>query len=237
MRRNLLYHIYPSSSNDVWKWNISLVKQYFDHFDRIIVGIATDGNSDSYIDVSKELSDYPNIELVLAKNVEDKGELTTMPTMLEMVESLKDDEITFYAHAKGVSYSGERLWAVKRWTEAMYYFAFRDIEFIDSIMMQYACAGSFQRGGWSDIKHIQNRYGWHYSGNFWWINHRAFFQTNWKYSPRRGRHDAESLLGNLFKVREAFCLGINGPFPLYNSREWKPPHGIIFKAMQASVGL
>lgn len=235
MRRNLLYHVYASAENDVWRWNLDFLKQHLHYFDRAIVGVATDSRSIPAAKISQYLADYPDIEFVLARNEPGQGELTTMPTMLEMVSSLREDESTFYAHAKGVSHHGRKLQAVQSWVSAMYELNFPAGR-IDRLLRNYSCAGAFQRGGIDDIGPIGNEHGWHYSGNFWWVKHSALFALDWRPKLKGKRHAAENFLGELFPIEQAVCTGMCGPYPLYSARDWSKPHGSIYRALRNPQG-
>lgn len=235
MARNLLYHIYPAAGSN-WLWNLRLMIARLHHFDRVIVGVAEEPGGVPASTISYHLRDYKDIEFVIARNNPKLGELTTMPVMLEMVNSDRSDDFTFYAHAKGVSHTGPKLEAVQSWTVAMWDLNFRT-NFVNSLLEYHACVGAFQRGGAEDKGTIYNTYGWHYSGNFWWVKHSELFCLDWRrYLRARQRHAAENFLGYLFPIEKAACVGPRGPYPLYSPRAWDAPNGVIYRAMRASDG-
>lgn len=204
------------------------------YFDRVIVGVAEEPGGVPAAVISHHLRQHKNIEFVIAQNNPRKGELTTMPTMLEMVESTNPDELTFYAHAKGVSHTGAKLRAVQSWTRAMWELNFHT-DYVRSLLSNRACVGAFQRGGDDDPGFVGNDYGWHYSGNFWWVRHSELFKLEWRKPLKGRRHAAENFLGSMFPMMAAGCVGPRGPYPLYSARAWDPPHGRIYKAFRGFI--
>lgn len=232
--RTFLYHVYPAVDNDVWRWTLKLFKQHLHFFDRVIVGIAQDGGTVPAREVSLCLREHPNIELVIADNDRFRGEIVTMIPMLEMAESLGQDDLIFYAHAKGVSHTGPKAESIRNWVRCMYLFNFR-MDYVSGLLIDHDCVGAFQRGGLADVRRLRSQHGWHYSGNFWWIKSRVLFSADWPRYLRGKRHAAENLLGQVVPVEKAACSGGLGRFPLYHLPSWSPPHGRIFKAL-ASFG-
>ncbi len=232
MTRNLIYHLYPAAGS-VWLWNLRLMMDRLHLFDRVIVGVAEESGSVPPATISYYLRDHKNVEFVIARNDPKRGELTTLPAMLEMVKSDRQDEYTFYAHAKGVSHTGSRLEAVQNWTSTMWELNF-NMAYVDNLLRTHACVGAFRRGGEDDPGFVGNKHGWHYSGNFWWAKHSELFRLPWRRHLRGRRHAAENFLGELFPVEMAGCVGPVGVFPLYSAKAWKPPHGRIYKALYST---
>jgi len=101
-RRNLLYHVWPVRGG-TWKWNLDELKQRIDLFNgRRIVGIVCDARSEP-ADAVQEYLEGHGCEYVVTNN-DERGEAATFPLMLERVASDSPDELSFYAHAKGVKY-------------------------------------------------------------------------------------------------------------------------------------
>jgi hypothetical protein len=228
MKLNLLYHVYPCAKNDTWLWNLHHIRNHFDLFDRVIIGVAQDDMSAPLVALKQLLVGSPNVELLLSENNRAHGELTTLPYMLDLVKSDRSDEATFYAHAKGVSHSGPRLMAVKQWTKAMLDFNL-DMKKVEPLLAVNSCVGTFKRSG---IGIVSNKFNWHYSGNFWWVNHAALFGLDWRSRLVGRRHAAESFLGWLFPSGQAACNGASGVLPLYSLRAWSAPNGRNYLAVK-----
>jgi predicted O-methyltransferase YrrM len=170
-RRNLLYHVWPVRG-ETWRWNIRQLRSRIDLFNgRRIVGIVHDGRSE-HPDEVRRMLDGCGCEFIVAPNGP-AGEGMTFPAMLEQVRSVDPDEVTFYAHAKGVKYEPEIPPPVRRWAETQYRVALDDWPSVRSQLERCAMTGSFKMLG----RFRAHRYlgDWHYSGTFFWLRHAFVF--------------------------------------------------------------
>lgn len=200
VRRNLLYHIYPMKNNrGIWQWNLDQLIQRIDLFTgKRIVGIVHDNLSDSPEEVKDYLHGYVD-NFVILKNNKKLGEGITYESMMERIESFDINEITFRAHAKGVSKNVNNLPWIKKWIEIMYAVCLDDWQFVKSQLGEFAVVGPFRchkrMGGAS----------WFFSGAFYWFRNRDVFQRNWKLLQGQ-RVGIETWPHDMFWMNETGCL-------------------------------
>ena len=132
-----------------------------------------------------------------------QGETVSFIRMLERVCSVDSDEITFYAHTKGVRHEGPRLKANMLWADYMYRYNLSNIERVKKILRKYPCCGCFKRVCAPSTFPPFSK--WHYVGTFFWFNHRALFSRNWR-DITESRYGTEAYLSKFFSVKEAYCL-------------------------------
>lgn len=147
------------------------------------------------------------LEFIFLPNDSSLGEMVGFTECLNLLKSERHDEITFYAHTKGVrkeNYDGIRKQSVKQWRNRMYHECLSQPEKIDTLMEQYAACGCFLR--YSPITF--------FAGTFWWVNHaRLFSDPDWTvtdpaiYNKMGGiRWIPESYLGMKLKKEDMFNL-------------------------------
>jgi DNA-directed RNA polymerase subunit RPC12/RpoP len=154
-------------------------------------------------------------------------ELSGFIENFEKLKSLRSNEITFYAHTKGVSH-GTRLRddrfqalprniiAIKQWRDRMYKECLSDPERIDKAMENHSCCGCYLIKTVRKLK-SKDEIPWVFGGTFWWIKHSEFFsKPDWKKVPRH-KHGLENYLCKIFLFKEAFELNPCKPLhkPLY----------------------
>src|SRR5207249_5847089 len=116
--RNLIYHVWPVRDS-LWRWNIEQLLERIDIFNgRRIIGIVHDSQSELPEEVMKCFEGH-GCEFVVRSN-NPLGEVNTFPKMLARLASEDPNEITFYAHAKGVKYGAKASLPVRQWAEALY---------------------------------------------------------------------------------------------------------------------
>ena len=130
-----------------------------------------------------------------------------------MLRSFSGSEVSFYAHAKGVSPryhapDGLQIGRIRRWRDFMYRFCLEAFprDALDKILRRAACAGTLKR-----FKHYRQEQGrppcpWHYSGNFYWFHHAYFFPTPGALDLGPSRFALERHLGELFPSDQAYCF-------------------------------
>lgn len=169
--RNLLYHLWPVQGS-MWRFNLDELKRRIDLFNgRRIVALVRDGRAEDPERVM-ECLEGEGCEFIVVDNGA-AGECLTFPRMLERVRSLDPDELTFYAHGKGVSYEPDVPPPVRRWTEVLYQTALDDWPRIARQMQSYALAGPCKRLG--RFKTHREVGDWHYCGTFFWFRHARVF--------------------------------------------------------------
>jgi len=183
MRRNLYYNCCPIAySREEWMENVRRLCSYGDLWTgRKIVVIKT-GDIMDPPELVEACFTLPDIEFRLVRNDPVLHETAGFLDTLGDLCSLREDEITFYAHTKGVRVAEPtevRRVSVMQWRNRMYEECLRDPDKIDELLSTYATAGCFKlpeldprRAPWSS---------WHYSGTFYWFNHARLFSHNWRY--------------------------------------------------------
>lgn len=209
MLRNLIYFICPFESNDEWRKNVIELKKYWSIFNgRKLISIATGDDLCNASEVESYI-DFNDAEFVHVNNSEKLGEVVAFIPALKKLYSIEEKEVSFYAHAKGVSpgKSDEEIEAVRIWRNLMYAYCLSDPIKIDAALSHYACAGSFAKYG---THHLPMPVKWHFSGTFFWFNHKQLFSKNWK-TIENNRYGVEGYLPQFFSEKEMFCLFGDNP--------------------------
>lgn len=236
-QRNLIYHIYPLRSNDIWKRNVRQLKRYWGTFTgRKLIGVATDENTATIEEVQAEF-DVGGIEWFPIDNNRIKRDGATLEKLLPL---LKDEPgITFVAHAKGVSTVSSPQ-GVERWRNVMYYTLLSDPEHVDERLRNVSCVGTHRnicRGKPLDFPD-GTKAQWHFAGGFWWVDNATLFaRGDWRV-PLEEKNTgwlAETYLPLVFGLKESACLAyddwqddIYDPKmypPLFDDRESLPANG------------
>jgi len=103
MKRNLIYYICPFKDNDEWRKNVQRLSRYLNVFNhRLIIAIAQGKGIESAEEV-KKMFEEKRIEYAEVENDPVLCEVKPFMRLLKEVQSIDAEEITFYAHAKGVS--------------------------------------------------------------------------------------------------------------------------------------
>lgn len=213
MIRNLFYSVWAVKHSDEWLKNVNHLLEYAYVFNgRKIVVIRSDKDSVKPAEVEAVFSEaLPNVEFVHRRNNPRLGEVEGFIQDFGKLYSLRDDEITFYAHTKGVSYHAEgdsvKVQAVRTWRDAMYRGCLGELGRVQEALKTYACAGCFK-----DI--IPGHRRWHYAGTFWWVNHKRLFELDWKSIPET-YYGTEQYLGLLIPPESAYTIFQESPFHLY----------------------
>jgi hypothetical protein len=210
--RNLCYHIAPFSGNGVWQRSVAQIRQRISLFNgRRIVGIVTGPGLDPPEQVQEAFAGDVQ-EWIVQPNNRQLGEVVSFLPMLERVASRASREVTFYAHAKGVTRPVNSGVSVHRWAEIMYESLLDYWPRVESLLLRFPIAGSFKKLGrgfnGSDS-------GWHYSGAFYWLRNSEAFSRNWRKIDRR-YWGSESWPGLHFLPDEAGCVFGQGGGPLFN---------------------
>lgn len=206
-RTNMLYHVCPIASNNVWRLNIQQMRRRLHVFTGSkIVAVARDDGLLPLDEVRREFND-DSIQYVTVPNDRELREVASFLPLLEMVESTNPVEATFYAHTKGNSTKDDALGA-EMWRNAMYHHLLDHANVCLDLLMTHPCVGTHKMVWPPDGKSpfpsgIHNAKKWMYAGTFFWFRNRDVFnQSDWRNVPR-DRYGAEAWLGNLFETDSA----------------------------------
>lgn len=216
-RRNLIYHVWPVRG-DMWRWNVEQLRSRIDIFNgRRIIGIVHDERSEDPDEVRKAFAGH-GCEFVVARNGP-PGEGLTFPSMLAQVRSLDPNEVTFYAHAKGVKYEPSIPGPVRRWAETQYRTGLDHWPSVRSQLERFAMTGSFKILGRFRVHHYAG--DWHYSGTFFWLRH-AFVFAREVGNLQTFYGCVEAWPGMHFQREETGCLFMDSLRQLpYHEEFWK----------------
>ena len=162
---NLLYHVWPVASNDLWRWNVEQLLKRIDLFNgRRVVAIATDEETTSADEVVRA---FGGRGITFIKTAND-ARLREAGTFIQLLETVKTDDptqATFYAHSKGVSRARTVHAVEKRWAECMYHYCLDFPERAAEALSRKAMYGvSFE------LEKL-----WIYPGTFWWFHNASLF--------------------------------------------------------------
>jgi hypothetical protein len=170
-RRNLMYHVWPVYGS-MWRWNIEQLKKRLDLFNgRRLITIVHDNRSERPAVVERALEGW-GCEFIIARN-QPSGEAATFPAMLRRIASRDTNDVTFYAHAKGVKYEPDVPPNIRRWAEMSYRAALDDWQAVGAQLERFAVTGPFRRFG--RFSAHRNLCDWHYHGTFFWMRHAHVF--------------------------------------------------------------
>lgn len=209
MVRNLLYNCCALLHSEEWKLNIEELSKHEGTFNgrRLVLVKYGEGLHDPG-EVSKYFFDA---EFVFWPNDPQYHEVAGFLETLERLRSLREDEITFYAHTKGVRYGNApepHMAAIRRWRRKAYRECLQDVERIERVMSEHACAGCFRSSTMELSRFFESP--WAFFGNFWWVKHSDLFQRDWR-NIRKARTGVEEYLGKLFYREESHCFWGDNP--------------------------
>ncbi|MHB8953575.1 MAG: hypothetical protein ACYC4U_11445 [Pirellulaceae bacterium] len=204
-RLNLIYHVCPLKSNDVWRANVrQLVRRLRIFSGRKVVAVAVGEKLHSLDVVRKEFGD-PAIEYLEIPNDKELREVATFLPLLQAVESTDPEEASWYGHTKGNSTRDNALGA-EMWRNAMYHHLLDGVNVCRDLLLTHPCVGTHKiqtpKGVSiysSGLLHGQ----WMFAGTFFWFRHNTVFgHPDWRKVPQ-DRYGAEAWLSGLFPARQA----------------------------------
>lgn len=215
MLRNLFYSVYATKHTDEWRLNVSKLCKFAEVFNgRKIVVVRSDERTVPFEEVKAQFT-LADVEFIQRKNNRQLGEVEGFLEDFSKLCSLREDEITFYAHTKGVKYTEHdpSLPFIRAWRNAMYDGCLDELPRVEEALQQkYACSGCFK----STVGLFNNSRGWHYSGNFWWVSHKRLFSLNWQHILPH-THALEAWLSTFFDAKDAHVIFHEGKlYGLYN---------------------
>jgi hypothetical protein len=180
---------------------------------KCFIGVATDGNTDSFETVRKAL--HPAIECTEFAN-DREGENHTF-RWLQQVCPQDQNDILIYCHGKGAQTHTNKSKAVRQWSEAMYETVIFNHDMIrGKITSGYNVVGSFREFGRT---HLMPRHKWHFTGTFFAV--RAKLIADKRVKPIYG--GVEAWPGDHFRQFEGwseFGDGVTHP-RLYSADCWR----------------
>lgn len=196
--KHLIYHVWPNN-DEIWKWNVEQLVERWEIFNgRKVIGIAV-----SDIDDEKKVkSQFPSdAEFIVNQNDPAKGEMVNFIQLLESVESLGTNEVTFYGHAKGTKYDRiePQHAGITKWAQCMYEILLDYPAVIDNELQKKAMCGVFSMVG--TFPHFGAKLSHHYSGTFFWFRNLHVFSRNWRYT-HDSYYGSEMWPGFLFKAED-----------------------------------
>lgn len=203
---NLIYHVYPARSNNVWRLNVSRVAAKMALFSgSCVVAVAVDETTHDVDEVRKAFG-WPNIEYIRVPNDPALREAATLPLLLDAVHSTDAAEATFFAHTKGNSTKDNALGA-EFWRNAMYHALLDNVHVCRDLLLRHPCVGTHKMcwpgDGPSPFPTRLAVGNWMYAGTFWWFrNQDVFSRDDWRQVPR-DRYGAEAWLSTMFNVDDA----------------------------------
>lgn len=175
MKRNLYYYVYPIKGS-VWDWNLAEINSYLSSFNgKKILRIAVDERTEPSEKVLSKI-DQREWTVLIGDNQPNFGEKAFFIEDIASLESRDPLEMTFRAHAKGVTRNGEMLINVLAWAKAMYRLNLDDIPLIERLMTKHSAVGAFR----VDVPSEHHLSKWHYSGSFFWFKHSTLFSNLWR---------------------------------------------------------
>lgn len=202
---NLLYHVCPLKSNDVWRANVRQVVRRLGIFNgRKVVAVAT-GEKLHGVEVVRRAFDDPAIEYLEIPNDKELREVASFVPLLEAVESTNPEEASFYAHTKGNSTRDNALGA-EMWRNQMYHSLLDGVSVCRDLLWTHPCVGTHKMQYPPEMVPFPSKLkhgNWFFAGTFFWFRHQdVYAHPKWRDVPR-DRYGAEAWLSGLFDVRQA----------------------------------
>lgn len=205
--RHFLYHMGAFKHTDTWKRNVQHVLKRLNLFNgRRVVAIITGAD---FVD-PKEVEDEfrGEVDTFTIPNNQKLREVATFVPLLSEVEQFKDD-VTFYAHSKGVTRPVNEGVTVHPWTDIMYETNLDYFPLVHERLKTRPIAGSFKKVGHG---FRGSRSTWHYSGTFYWFRNADVFDRKWRKIDMLW-WGTESWPGIMFRQDEADCIFHQGKVP------------------------
>jgi len=202
---NLLYHVCPLKSNDVWQANVRQVVRRLGIFNgRKLVAVAV-GEKLHGVDVVRRAFDDPSIEYLAIPNDKELREVASFLPLLEAVESTNPEEASFYGHTKGNSTRDNALGA-EMWRNQMYHSLLDGVNACRDLLWTHPCVGTHKMQYPPEMVPFPSKLkhgNWLFAGTFFWFRHQdVYAHPKWRDVPR-DRYGAEAWLSGLFDAHQA----------------------------------
>lgn len=227
--RNLIYHITPFATNDIWLRNVQQLLKRIDLFNgRRVIAIATGEGLVAPDQVQAAFGNH-QVEIITRPNSAQLRENATFLALLESVADSDPHTATFYAHAKGV---GKDVCCLgpprgsRYWRNSMYHELLDDWSRINELLIDSAIVGTHRR------QHNENHQiypdgqstsPWHFAGTFFWFRNQDVFSTEkWREVWQPTGWGAEAWPGRMFDFEQSACVAYDGLEDLYNPAVYFP---------------
>ena len=193
----MIYHLYPDFNHCLSDLHFYYLNRFKHIFNRIYISVA---HQNPYMiqrteeKILEKLGNSQHICLLRTHNNRHKGEATSFLYLLNHVSSHHDIDYIFYAHSKGLRYSlhDPNIKNIKKWIEFMYIFCISNID--QMINNDANFGGNFIREGFLD----NNLTRWHYSGSYYWMNHRMLELRTLIKNPKNKHYQYEYYISERF---------------------------------------
>jgi hypothetical protein len=184
----------------MWRWNVYRLLGHLDVFTgRRLVVIATDETTEVADVAQDEFPSNERFEFIRVENNKKTGEAAPFLEALGKLQSQDPNELTFYAHAKGVTKPAYEVPPVRAWANMMYELNLSYPDKIDMLMQKFDSIGCLRIVGGSDPA------GYIFGGNYFWAKHSALFSGNWK-TILESYYGAERYIGAHIPLDRSFAL-------------------------------
>ena len=216
--RNLIYHVAPLKSNDLWRANVKQLFKRINVFNgRCVLAIATGEGMHPFDQVKREVDRFPGLEFLPLPGDPILREVASFLPLLLSVANTNANEATFYAHTKGNSTS-YGVQGATYWRNAMYHHLLDRADECMEELETHVAAGCMKtvwntQQQWypSGLQHG----GWMLAGTFFWFRNDAVFgHKAWRNIPM-DRYGAEAWLSGMFAPHEAASM-----YQLWPENEW-----------------
>lgn len=219
MIRNLIYHVCPLTTNDLWRRNIEQLVARISVFNGKKTIAVVDGDPERLhpIEAVQEMFVGTGCHFIRARNCQFLREVATFRKLLDSVANLKVNHCTFYAHTKGNSTYGDVSGAVY-WRNVMYHKLLDCWHGCIDLLEDGIPAVGTHKMVW-DIQQrppypTRLRHGhWMFAGTFFWFRNESIFNhQKWTAIPQ-DRYGAEAWLSGMFEPDQVHS--VFQPWPEY----------------------
>lgn len=220
---HLTYHVCPfRNATQAWTWNFLQLQKRWKVFNgRKILGINFDESTFSPVEVVDFCQSIGLNwdEVVVSRNSRKLGEVMTWVPSLELLpmKEAADNDIVFSAHAKGVKYDGDSPPIIREWADVMYRSNLDHMRKVLRSLEWFSSTGSFRS---RNSISVQSRYGWHYSGAFWWWRIKDVASRDWR-AVGQSYAGREFWIGNHLSRAESDCLFMDRSRSPYRPEYWE----------------
>lgn len=224
--RNLIYHVCPLKTNDLWRANASQLAKRIDVFNgHRRIAVATGDNLYPAKFAIREMERAGIVaEFMTLPNDPLLREVATFLPLLLSVARPVANEATFYAHTKGIDTACELPNATRGatlWRNAAYHHLL-DRAGDCMVELETHVAAGIHKMIWADNPPYPSglRHGnWMLAGTFFWFRNDAVFShPRWRNIPI-DRYGAEAWLAGMFAPHEAASM-----YQLWNPNEFPTPN-------------
>lgn len=226
VKTNLIMHLMPLKRSDNWMINLNELSKRIDLFNHkklLAICFEDEESRKSLHTVDPQLViDYSSEvgiewdEIKVFKNNPKIREGVSFPWLLESVESIDPNEITFFCHGKSSTHDPNSITSI--WRDAQYMACLDRFKYVLDALEQYAMIGAFKKYGQFTTPE-NNR--WHYSGTFYWFRNDEVFRANknWR-KLDNAFFCVESWPGRMFRPEETACILGEDILDLYKEEHW-----------------